>query len=90
MAAALGYCVVVEKGLSGWVSIEPFGSFDCADHDKAVICFAQDDADLGGLKEDKGNWLGDGLLGVLFFVGGNELPAPGFGQVFEVRVLCAD
>ncbi len=45
---------------------------------------------VGGLKEDKGNWSGDGLLGFHFFVGGDELPAPGFGQVFEVWVLGAD
>jgi len=25
----------------------PSGSFDCADHDKAVICFAQDDGIIG-------------------------------------------
>ena len=43
-----------------------------------------------GLKEDTGNWSGDGLLGVHFFVGGDELPAPLFGEVLEVGVLGAD
>src|SRR5437868_2574571 len=33
------------KGLSGCGEYRPSGSFDCADHDKAVICFAQDDGD---------------------------------------------
>ena len=44
---------------------------------------------MGG-KEGKGGCLGDGLLGVHFFVGGDELPAPGFGEVFEVGVQGAD
>jgi hypothetical protein len=42
------------------------------------------------LKGDKGNWSGDGVLGVHFFVGGDELPAPLFGEVLEVGVLGAD
>ena len=30
------------------------GSFDCADHDGAVICFAQDDGLWDGFRGDKG------------------------------------
>jgi hypothetical protein len=36
------------------------------------------------------DWSGDELLGVHFFVRSDELPAPGFGEVFEVWVLGAD
>ena len=42
-----------------------------------------------GLGETKGP-SGDELLGVHLFIGGDELPAPGFGEVFEVWVLGAD
>jgi hypothetical protein len=57
---------------------------------KCASCSAQDDGLWGGLKEDKGNWSGDGLLWAHLFVGGDELPAPGFGEVLEVGVLSAD
>jgi hypothetical protein len=33
----------VAKGQTVLVSLASSGSFDCADHDSAVICFAQDD-----------------------------------------------
>ena len=38
------------------VSVVPVssGSFDCADHDGAVICFAQDDGGVG-LGEESGS-----------------------------------
>ena len=76
---------MVEKGLSGCGGHRPSGSFDCADHDKTVICFAQDDVEFTM------TWnIGGSFLGIHLFVGGDELPAPGFGEVFEVGVLGAD
>jgi hypothetical protein len=55
-----------------------------------ALRFAQDDEILGGSEGRQRGCLGDGLLGVHFFVGGDEFPAPGFGEVFEVWVLGAD
>jgi hypothetical protein len=51
---------------------------------------AQDDGFLGWVEKRQRELVGDGLLGVHFFVGGDEVPAPGFGEVFEVWVLGAD
>jgi hypothetical protein len=72
------------------VIYRPSGSFDCADHDEAVICFAQDDRIIGCKDGIAVTGLWRWLLGVHLFLGGDELPAPGFGEVFEVWVLGAD
>ena len=52
--------------------------------------FAQDDGGAGWQEgiAVTGLWLW--LSGAHLFVGGDELPTPGFGEVFEVWVLSAD
>jgi hypothetical protein len=38
----------------------------------------------GGVERRQRELVGYGILGVHFFVGGDELPAPSLGEVFEV------
>ena len=57
---------------------------------KRASCSAQDDGLLGWVERRQRELVGYGLLEVHFFVGGDELPAPSFGEVFEVWVMGAD
>jgi hypothetical protein len=50
----------------------------------------QYDGFLGWVERRQRELVGCGLLVVHLFVGGDELPAPGFGEVFEIWVLGAD
>jgi hypothetical protein len=57
---------------------------------KCASCSAQDDGLLGWVERRQRELVGYGLLEVHFFVGGDEFPAPGFGEVFKVWVMGAD
>jgi hypothetical protein len=57
---------------------------------KCASCSAQDDGLLGWVKKKTEGTGRLWALGVHFFVGGDELPAPGFGEVFEVWVIGPD